>query len=425
MKSLLTITISLLLLFSLQAQHEGACDPDSIYWSVGSEFDIIWDVGRENRLPKAEVFEMAGQALQVQLNYKIDENRNLELKKAIHFPEMAEKKDTAYFVNEGQPEITINGIEFGGTPISKISIDGNICFTYQAIQGVVIKRTLFPSPSQPLLVEYWELKNYGPQNRYLTFKQQPSCGDTLTSKSGSKFMVEVTSDARPDMSLKANEMYRFAIYYTAKTEGVAPAIKDAEFTLMERTVFLQEIGAEALLVTPEPLFNTAFELAKIKSAEKALHTPDIVDTTLEANIQGLSILEGLKSDKITEARNELLDYTCHQLLGPNAAHFPDEGTIAGRPTATLYCRLFTEGYFGITETDEFGVLRFKPRMPSGWKEMELQGYKAFGETINLRLSKSRRYRGMYYFYVERDGIVLFRKRIQSGRSMKVYVVSER
>ncbi len=50
--------------------------------------------------------------------------------------------------------------------------------------------------------------------------------------------------------------------------------------------------------------------------------------------------------------------------------------------SALYCRIFTEGLFGILPT---GLDRFRctPRLPEGWPRMELRSIRAFGRTWDL------------------------------------------
>ncbi len=50
--------------------------------------------------------------------------------------------------------------------------------------------------------------------------------------------------------------------------------------------------------------------------------------------------------------------------------------------SALYCRIFTEGLFGIRPID-FNRVILKPQMPSGWEKMALRNVKAMGATFDI------------------------------------------
>lgn len=415
-----------------------SCDGKSLFWELGNEHDIYWNIATEKRLPHRGMFEMAGAKIIANIHYVVDQNKQLKLYRELTFPNsIAVSSKNNRFSEEGQPKIILDGIDIGKSPLVRAKIDGNLTFIHQPFQGISVQRKLFPSPSQKLFVEYWEIQNVGPVSRNLIFEQETFCGQPIGDAKNS-CQIEVTSDVRPDITLHPNDLYRFAVYYTLKETGKAPPIKDAEFSIMERTAFLQEVGEQSVLVTPEPAFNLAFELAKISAAERALSTKssqssikrltdriqDYPKWVAEESLyfsQALAILTELEATNPGPATVALKDFTCQSLFGRHTPEVPTTFHIPNSPENALYCQFFTKGLFGISTTDEEGVVRFKPRMPSGWKEMELQELKLYDTRVSLRLSKSRRYRGMYYFSVMKGGVVLMRKRIQAGRSVKVYV----
>lgn len=439
MKSLSTLLFTIFLWSTAGAQvEESACDKADTFWELGSDYNMYWNVEEEKRLPHQGQFEVGGAKIHAVIRYTVDEQRSLHLSRKLAFPDLLPTTQfSPTFIGEGQPKIFTGEVEVSNAPLATISIDGNITFIHQPVDGIVLERKLFAAPHERLFVEYWEVKNLATITRNLTFQKAASCIQSFEGKERT-YGVEVTSDVRPDITLEPNEMYRFAVYYAAKIDGEAPPVKDAEFAWMERVAFLQNIGEQAVLVTPEPAFNMAFELAKIKAAEKGL-VKEVNDGTIQmmtdriqyfstwireqliSSLEAALILEGLHSDRSAEARSSLVDYTCQQLLGKGGPNLPQTFYTARNAQGALYCQLFTKGIWGITQTDDYGVIRCRPKMPSGWKEMELQGLQLFGEKVNFRLRKSRRYRDMYYFYVVKDGLVIYRKRIQSGRSMRIRV----
>ena len=116
----------------------------------------------------------------------------------------------------------------------------------------------------------------------------------------------------------------------------------------------------------------------------------------------------------------LTSYTRRRLLGDHVP-YPVEAWPEGdqrhlSSESALYCRIFTEGLFGILPT---GLESFKctPWLPTGWPRMALRDVRAFGRTWDL--------------VVERDGdqqkitVSTGGKRVMtsSGSAGKTYAVT--
>jgi len=79
-------------------------------------------------------------------------------------------------------------------------------------------------------------------------------------------------------------------------------------------------------------------------------------------------------------------FTRRRLLGEHVPYpvecGPEGGQAQLSSESALYCRIFTEGLFGIQPT---GLDRFRctPRLPEGWPRMALRSIRAFGRTWDL------------------------------------------
>jgi hypothetical protein len=86
------------------------------------------------------------------------------------------------------------------------------------------------------------------------------------------------------------------------------------------------------------------------------------------------------------AMRYLREYTRRRLLGEHVPYaveaYPEGGQRHLSAESALYCRVITEGLFGITPT---GLRSFTcaPRLPAGWDRMALRDVKAFGRTFDL------------------------------------------
>ena len=82
----------------------------------------------------------------------------------------------------------------------------------------------------------------------------------------------------------------------------------------------------------------------------------------------------------------ILAYSRARLLGSHVPYpveaWPEGGRRQLSAESALYCRIFTEGLFGINPVG-FGVFDIKPHLPVGWQKMELRGIKTLGESFSV------------------------------------------
>jgi hypothetical protein len=92
------------------------------------------------------------------------------------------------------------------------------------------------------------------------------------------------------------------------------------------------------------------------------------------------------------ANDRLLQFSRERLLGERVPYVVEaypEGSMAHLSAESgLYCRVFTEGLFGILPTG-FRSFRLQPRMPEGWDKMALRGIHAFGQEDGFDIEVSR------------------------------------
>ena len=104
----------------------------------------------------------------------------------------------------------------------------------------------------------------------------------------------------------------------------------------------------------------------------------------------LYAFRGLLAAGETEATMpRLLAYSQARLLGNHVPYpveaWPEGGRRQLSAESALYCRVFTEGLFGIDPVG-FGKFDIKPHLPSSWRKMELRRIRTFGKRISVSVT---------------------------------------
>lgn len=138
----------------------------------------------------------------------------------------------------------------------------------------------------------------------------------------------------------------------------------------------------------------------------------------------LYALRGTLIAGATEASMEkLLAFSKKRLLGDRVPYVVEaypEGNMAHLSAESgLYCRVFTEGLFGIYPT---GLRSFEctPRLPKDWPSMELNNIKAFGEDFNITVSRTDKQELQILVYDNVNKMELLQTTIDDGETADVW-----
>jgi len=121
-----------------------------------------------------------------------------------------------------------------------------------------------------------------------------------------------------------------------------------------------------------------------------------------------------------KAYEKLKEYTCRRFLG-NHVPYPVEAWPEGNQAhlaaeSALYCRIYTEGIFGILPS---GLESFDctPSMPEQWNFMELKNIQAFGKSFNLKVEHTGK--NKLTITVFTSGKEFLKKTIRQGETIHV------
>lgn len=134
----------------------------------------------------------------------------------------------------------------------------------------------------------------------------------------------------------------------------------------------------------------------------------------------LYALRGVYACGATEKATEYLKfYSNRRLLGDHVPYaieaWPEGSQRHLSAESSLYCRIVTEGMFGIRPTG-LKSFTFTPRLPAEWDKMSLRKIKAFNATFDIEVIREN---GKPVVTVKSEGKTLLHKAIKEGEVISV------
>ena len=112
-------------------------------------------------------------------------------------------------------------------------------------------------------------------------------------------------------------------------------------------------------------------------------------------------------------------YSTRRLLGDHVPYaieaWPEGDQRHLSAESGLYCRIFTEGLFGIRPTG-FKSFDLTPRLPKDWEFANLNKVRAFGSEFDIKVNRAA---GKLEVNVIKDNKTVLNKKINEGTTLKV------
>lgn len=127
----------------------------------------------------------------------------------------------------------------------------------------------------------------------------------------------------------------------------------------------------------------------------------------------------IAAGEVEKGMSFLKKYSHRRLLGDHVPYaieaWPEGDQRHLSAESGLYCRIYTEGLFGIRPT---GLRSFEmtPRLPQEWEYMNLNHVRAFNSDFDIRVSRVGK---KLHVEVLKDGKVVLKKKITEGTVVKV------
>jgi hypothetical protein len=123
---------------------------------------------------------------------------------------------------------------------------------------------------------------------------------------------------------------------------------------------------------------------------------------------------------------KLIEFSKTRLLGKHVPYvieaFPEQNQSHLSAESGLYCRIFTEGLFGIRPT---GLHQFEctPHLPKGWDTIALRRIHAFGQVWSLKIVRDKK--GLKIHVTNRNNDTLYLKSLPAGQTHSISLQKQR
>ena len=260
-------------------------------WAIQADGSIEWKI--DHRLPHSDHIEMSGEKVSYWIQYGVDTSGKSNFVRTLVFPtyRLLPQRTIAhltYNVNDGDlPRILINDrlLKAGvyNAAVANDQPEKVILFRHKGImevhseigrdRNVLLKRSFFPSVDKPIAMEKLVFINTGKQAvkvemEWLRRETAPAAG--RMKEGPHKFIITTINNG--EKTLAPGDSIQFGIVYQAVRADEATITLDLNKEESARIDRIRNILSLLQLETPDPVLNTMFAFAKIRSTESIYNT---------------------------------------------------------------------------------------------------------------------------------------------------------
>jgi hypothetical protein len=221
--------------------------------------------------------EMSGRQVSAVIDYGSQPDGTLLLERTVVWPMLRTIPDDTHaslirkFGAEVSPAIEIDGRAASAERLQQVRFDGRLALRSELAPGLVLTRTLTPSPTEPALVERLELVNTGKNARRYSFAALERSETTPAGKgTHGAYVVEVRSPAR-EGELAPGARMHVDLIISGRLQNEMVYVDGSE-ALQERARKVEQWRSNLVLETPEPALDAMFAFSKVRAAESIFAT---------------------------------------------------------------------------------------------------------------------------------------------------------
>ena len=270
---------SMVVLLSLLVPAVAPCAETAPRWALDSNGGIVWQTDPAQPAAHEDSIEMSGRRVSFILKYGLDKDGELKLSRQLVWPMLRTIPNNTHasltytFANSVQPEVKVDGKGMGAVKPSRFLLEGLLTVSGKTKSGIDIQRTLFPSTTQPAVLENFVLTNNSGKKHKVEVKF-----DDLERRTPAKKGVEgeylITAQLLNGgkTTLNPGESVRFSLVFSACKGTDTPVAVDPQQEEKARRDFVASVWSKLRFECPEPNLSRSFAFAKVRAAESVFAT---------------------------------------------------------------------------------------------------------------------------------------------------------
>ncbi|HOC71545.1 MAG TPA: hypothetical protein PKL54_01940 [Candidatus Hydrogenedentes bacterium] len=273
------MTASALFLAVLMVSAAEAPAEPAPRWALDDAGGIVWRTDPAAPAAHEDTIEMSGRRVSFILRYGVDKNGALTLNRQMVWPMLRTVPNNTHaslsypFANGVQPEIKVDGRKQGAVKPDRFLLEGLLDVTGTLDGGVELRRTLFPSPTLPAVLENFTLTNTSGEKRKVSVDFSDIERRTQAKKGvDGEYVLTARLLGGGRFTLKPGESARFSLVFSGRKSGEPPLEVNPEAEESARRAFVADLWRRLRFECPEPELSRAFAFAKIRAAESIFAT---------------------------------------------------------------------------------------------------------------------------------------------------------
>jgi hypothetical protein len=240
---------------------------------------ILWTV--QPGAAHHDHIEMSGRKVSFILNYGVEADGHLLLRRRIVFPLLRTIPNDTHasliytFGEDAMPRLLIEGREAVGETILSIHHQGimTVRSAYSRPHKVALTRTLFPSTTGQFVLERLSLKNESTQAVKVEVESTEKTARTNPERGVyGEYVIESRTLDAGERSLNPGESTTFTVAFAGRKASDPPPRIDPAAEESARRQLVASYLSQLVLETPDPVLNTALGFPKIRATESIYET---------------------------------------------------------------------------------------------------------------------------------------------------------
>lgn len=273
MRALLVVLLSLIIPSAARSAETAP------RWALDSGGGIAWEADPARPAAHEDSIEMSGRRVSFILRYGVDKDGALKVNRQLVWPMLRTIPNNTHaslsytFAGSVQPEIEIDGRDLGAVRPSRFLLEGLLTVSGRTDNGVEVQRTLFPSTTQPVVLENFVLTNRSDKTRKVTVKFDAVERRTPVKKGvEGEYLITARLLNGGKFTLNPGESAQFSLVFSACKGNEKPVTVDPQQEEKARRDHVASIWAKLRFECPEPNLSRSFAFAKLRAAESIFAT---------------------------------------------------------------------------------------------------------------------------------------------------------